>query len=199
MTWRAGLLPAGALLAVASLLTSTPTLTALAAPAVERPALGDGALTIRIARLAPAIPEPGDQLTVVGTITNSSDAPVSDVSAVLRVSPTPLVNRDEIPEVLAGAGQRLGETIVGTDEAVADELAPGQSRPFEVRADVADLGLGGVGVYVTGVEARGDSGAGAVRQDMDRTFLPWWPRDTAVEPLLLTTLWPLSGAPLRDD
>ena len=198
MTWRAGLLPAGALLAVASLLTSTPTLTALAAPAVERPALGAGDLTIRIASLAPAIPEPGDQLTVVGTITNTSDAPVSDVSAVLRVSPTPLVNRDEIPEVLAGAGQRLGEPIVGADEAVADELAPGQSRPFEVRADVADLGLEGVGVYVTGVEARGDSGTGAVRQDMDRTFLPWWPRDTAVEPLLLTTLWPLSGAPLRD-
>ena len=33
---------------------------------------------------------------------------------------------------------------------------------------------------------------------MDRTFLPWWPRDTAVEPLLLTTIWPLTGAPLRD-
>ena len=33
---------------------------------------------------------------------------------------------------------------------------------------------------------------------MDRTFLPWWPTDTAVEPLLLTTLWPLTGAPLRD-
>ena len=123
---------------------------------------------------------------------------MSDVSAVLRVSPTPLVNRDEIPEVLAGAGQRLGEPIVGADDAVADDLAPGQSRPFEVRADVADLGLEGAGVYVTGVEARGDAGAGAVRQDMDRTFLPWWPRDTVVEPLLLTTLWPLTGAPLRD-
>ena len=199
MTWRAGLLPAGALLAVASLLASTPTTpSAVAAPAVERPALGAGDLTIQITSLAPAIPEPGDELTVAGSITNSSDAPVSDVSALLRVSPTPLVNRDEIPEVLAGAGQRLGEPIVGADDAVADELAPGQSRPFEVRADIDDLGLGGAGVYVTGVEARGDAGAGTVRQDMDRTFLPWWPRDTAVEPLLLTTLWPLTGAPLRD-
>ena len=198
MTWRAGLLPAGAFLAVASLLTSTPSLTAVAAPAAERPPLGAGALTIRIASLTPAIPEPGDEITVAGTITNSSDTLVSDISAVLRVSPTPLVNRDEIPEVLAGAGQRLGEPIVGSDDAVAEDLAPGQSRPFEMRADVDDLGLAGAGVYVTGVEARGDSGAGAVRQDLDRTFLPWWPRDTVVEPLLLTTLWPLTGAPLRD-
>ncbi len=200
MTRRAGLRPAGALLAVASLLASTPTVSAVSVPTAERPALGVGALTIRITSLTPAIPEPGDELTVTGTITNSSDAPVSDISAVLRVSPTPLVNRDEIPEVLAGAGQRLGEPIVGAQDAVTDELAPGQTTPFEVRADVDDLGFTGAGAYVTGVEARGDSGtgAGAVRQDLDRTFLPWWPTDTTVEPLLLTTIWPLTGAPLRD-
>ncbi len=214
MTRRAGLRPAGALLAVASLLASTPSVTAtagnatrpttvvaatvLAVPAVERPALGAGALTVRITTLAPAIPQPGDELTVTGTVTNTSDAPVRDVSALLRVSPTPLVNRDEIPEVLAGAGQRLGEPILGADDVVADELAPGQSQPFQVRADIDDLGLASAGAYVTGVEARGDSGAGAVRQDLDRTFLPWWPTDTPVEPLLLTTIWPLTGAPLRD-
>jgi hypothetical protein len=200
VTRRAGLRPTGALLAVAALLASTPTVTAVTVPTAERPALGVGALTIRITSLTPAIPEPGDGLTVTGTITNSSDTPVSDVSAVLRVSPTPLVNRDEIPEVLAGAGQRLGEPIVGAEDAVSDELAPGQTKPFEVRADVDDLGFTGAGAYVTGVEARGDSGtgAGAVRQDLDRTFLPWWPTDTTVEPLLLTTIWPLTGAPLRD-
>jgi hypothetical protein len=109
-----------------------------------------------------------------------------------------LVNRDEIPEVLAGAGQRLGEPIVGALDDVTDQLSPGQSRPFTLRADVDDLGLAGAGAYVTGVEARGDSGAGILRQDLDRTFLPWWPPDTTVQPLLLTTIWPLTGAPERD-
>jgi hypothetical protein len=123
---------------------------------------------------------------------------VGAVSAQLRVSPTPLVNRDEIPEVLAGAGQRMGEPIVGAADDVADALSPGQSRPFTLRADVDDLGLAGAGAYVTGVEARGDSGTGILRQDLDRTFLPWWPPDTTVEPLLLTTIWPLTGAPERD-
>jgi hypothetical protein len=199
VTRRAGLRPAGALLAAASLLVATPTVTAAGAvPTVERPALGDGALSVQITSMSPAIPEPGGELTLSGTITNSSTAPVRDVSAQLRVSPTPLVNRDEIPEVLAGAGQRLGSPIVGAEDAVADALAPGQTRTFQVSADVDDMGLAGAGAYVTGVEARGDAGAGTVRQDLDRTFLPWWPPDTTILPLLLTTLWPLTGAPLRD-
>ena len=208
MTPRAGKRATGALLAVASVIACTAVASpgagagagasAVAPPTVERPAVGAGALGIRITGLSPAIPEPGDVLTVRGIITNTSDAPVRDVSAVLRVSPTPLVNRDEIPEVLAGAGQRLGQAVGGADDEVADELAAGQSEPFELRAEVEDLGLAGTGAYVTGAEALGDSGAGTVRQDLDRTFLPWWPTDTAVEPLLLTTIWPLTGAPLRD-
>ncbi len=198
MTGRAGLLPAGALLAGTSLLASPTIVGAAAPPTVERPAFGAGALTIRITGLAPAIPQPGDELTVTGIVTNTSDAPVRDVSAQLRVSPTPLVNRDEIPEVLAGAGQRVGQAVAGAQDPLVAELAPGQSQPFELRASIDDLGLAGAGAYVTGAEALGDAGAGKVRQDLERTFLPWWPGDTAVEPVLLTTIWPLTGAPLRD-
>lgn len=203
MTRRAGLIPAGALLAAASLLASPVTVGAVAPPAVvppaaQRPALGAGALAIRITDLAPAIPESGDELTVTGVVTNTSEAPVRDVSAQLRVSPTPLVNRDEVPEVLAGAGRRVGQAVVGAEDPLGAELAPGQTTQFELRADVDDLGLGGAGAYVTGVEALGDAGTGRVRQDLARTFLPWWPGDTAVEPVLLTTIWPLTGAPVRD-
>jgi hypothetical protein len=165
---------------------------------VERPALGAGALAIQITSLTPAIPKAGDQLTVLGTITNTSGAPVRDVAAVLRVSPTPLVNRDEIPEVLSGAGQRLGQPVTGAEYPVADVLAPGRSAPFELRVEVDDLGFAGAGAYVAWAEVVGDSGTGRTRQDLDRTFVPWWPTDTTVEPLLLTTVWPLTGAPLRD-
>jgi hypothetical protein len=198
VTRRARWRTAGVLLAGACLLAGTPAVGAPAAPTAVRPSIGTGALSVRIISVTPAAPQPGDELTVTGTITNTSASPVGAVSAQLRVSPTPLVNRDEIPEVLAGAGQRLGEPIVGALDDVTDELSPGQSRPFTLRADVDDLGLAGAGAYVTGVEARGDSGAGILRQDLDRTFLPWWPPDTTVQPLLLTTIWPLTGAPERD-
>ena len=205
--------PACALLAAVALLASTPaaralalppagtptrTLPTLTTPATERPAVGAGALSIRITSLDPGIPQPGDELTVQGTITNTSLAPVRTVSARLRMSPTPLINRDEIPEVLAGAGQRMGLPVAGAEVAVAEELAPGQSQPFELRTGVDDLALATAGAYVTGAEALGESGSGLVRQDLDRTFLPWWPTDTPVEALLLTTLWPLTAPPLRD-
>ncbi len=164
----------------------------------ERPAFGAGALAIRITGFEPSIPGPQDQLTLRGTITNTADVPVGSVSARLRVSPTPLANRDEVPEVLAGIGQRTGEPIAGAVSAQVGSLSPGQSVPFVLRAAVADLGLGTAGAYVTGAEALGDAGAGRVRQDLDRTFLPWWPADTEITPLGLTTLWPMTGAPLRD-
>jgi hypothetical protein len=182
---------------MAGLLTSSPH-PATASPPADRPALGAGALSIRITNVTPAIPEPGDELVVTGTITNVSPTPVRDVSAILRVSPTPVVNRNEIPEVLGGGGQRTGVAVAGSEDDVADDLAAGATRTFTVRADIDDLGLAGPGAYVTGAEVLGDSGAGRTRQDLERTFLPWWPGDTAVEPLLLTTIWPLTGAPLRD-
>ncbi len=185
-------------MAVAGLLAIWHQPAAAEQPSADRPAIGAGALSIRITGLAPAIPDPGDELVVTGTITNVSPDPVSDVSAVLRVSPTPVVNRDEIPEVLAGAGQRTGVPVPGSEQEVASTLGAGQSAAFTLRADIGDLRLAGPGAYVTGAEALGDSGAGRTRQDLERTFLPWWPQDTAVEPVLLTTIWPLTGAPLRD-
>ena len=199
MTWRFGLRPAAMLLALAAALilgsqTGAPGIPA----ALDRPAVGAGSLSLRIVEFEPSIPAAGDTLTLRGTITNTSQVPVRDVAAALRVSVTPLQNRDEIPEVLAGAGQRFGQEIPGTRVSVTEELAPGASQPFELTAEVADLGLASSGVYVTGAEALGDAGTGLTRQDLDRTFLPWWPQNAGVEPLLLTTVWPLTGAPLRD-
>ena len=170
----------------------------MGAPAVERPPVGAGALSIRISNVDPAIPQPGDELTLQGTITNTSVAPVGTVTVQLRMSPTPLINRDEIPEVLAGAGQRVGLPVAGAQDDVAEQMASGQTQAFELRAEVDDLGLATAGAYVTGAEVLGDSGTGLVRQDLDRTFLPWWPTDTPVEPVLLTTLWPLTAPPLSD-
>ena len=199
MTWRFGLRPAAMLLAlVAALILGFLTVTADWAAALDRPAVGVGALSLRIVEFEPSIPTAEDTLTLRGTITNTSQEPVRDVATALRVSVTPLQNRDEIPEVLSGAGQRFGREIPGTRVSVADELAPGASQPFELTAEVSNLGLAGSGVYVTGAEALGDSGAGLIRQDLDRTFLPWWPQSAGVEPLLLTTVWPLTGTPLRD-
>lgn len=189
-------MPAGA--AATEPAASSPEAVVGTAAATERAPVGEGALSVRITTLSPAVPTAGATLTVRGTITNVATVPVSSISAVLRVSPTPLPSRGEIPEVLAGAGQRIGLPVAGTADDIADTLPVGASREFSMEAAVDDLGLASPGVYVTGVEAQGDAGNGIVRQDIDRTFLPWWPTGTSAQPLLLTTLWPISTAPVRD-
>lgn len=189
--------PAGAATARQHGTQSLRTPTAASAAAAERPAVGAGALIVRIAAFEPDVPEAGDTLSVSGTITNTSSTPVTDVAAVLRMSPSPLPSRQEIPEVLAGAGTRLGERV-GDEVALTRSLGPGRAIGFDLRVAVEDLDLASPGVYVTGVEARGSTGDGVVRQDIDRTFLCWWPEGTTAKPLLLTTLWPLSAVPSRD-
>jgi hypothetical protein len=160
--------------------------------------MGAGSLAVLISDFEPAIPTAGSVLNIRGTVTNTSARPVGEVSVGLRLSSTPLPSRGEIPEILAGAGTRVGFPVAGVADAITEELAAGAVAEFALSVPVDDLGLAAPGVYVTGVEALGSTGAGIVRQDLDRTFLPWWPEGTAVEPLLLTTLWPLVGAPLRD-
>jgi hypothetical protein len=160
--------------------------------------MGAGALAVRIVSFEPAIPTAGSRLTIRGTVSNTSRAPVDEVAVALRISSTPLPSRGEIPEVLAGSGTRVGMGVPDAARPIADQLAAGAVSDFALSVPVDDLGLAAPGVYVTGVEALGSTGTGVVRQDLDRTFLPWWPEGTAVQPLLLTTLWPLVGAPLRD-
>lgn len=169
-------------------------------PPWERQAVGLGNLSVRITSIEPAIPEPGDTLTVRGTITNGSADAVTDVSAVLRISPTALPSRGEIAEILSGTGQRVGLPVAGAGATaeVSDSLEAGAAAGFTLQAEVDSLGLRGAGVYTAGAEARGSTGGPVVRQDLDRTFLPWWPDGTQAEPLAVTTLWPVTAAPVRD-
>ncbi len=188
------LLP-GALLAAAMLLH--PGHAAVAAPAA-RPAVGAGQLSIRIDTVSPAVPAEGDTLTIRGTITNTSQAPVSEVSAVLRVSARRLIARSDIGSVVAGRSSLTGQRVTDVRDPVPDGLAAGQAATFQLRVAVDELPLGPPGAYVIGAEALGDAGAGIQRQDLDRTFLPWWPRGSDVRPVEVALLWPISGRPVRD-
>jgi hypothetical protein len=147
--------------------------------------------------MSPAVPSAGDELTFTGLVTNPGPGVVRDVEAQLRISRTLVTRRDEFADVLAGGRDRLGAPVPPRVKLTA-RLAAGDSASFRVSVPVSQLRLGRAGVYVMGLEVLGDAGAGVVRQDVDRTFVPWWPPDTDAQPLLLTTLWPLTVPPLRD-
>lgn len=165
----------------------------------DRPAVGAGVLSIRIRSVTPTIAEDEEDTVLLrGTITNSSTTAVTGVVAAMRISPAPLAGRSEIPGVVSGSSNRFGTRVAGARQDVAGTLESGASAEFSLRAEVADLGLTQAGAYVIGAEVLGNSGAGAQRQDLDRTFLPWWPKGANAEPLLLTMLWPVVGRPIRD-
>ncbi len=165
----------------------------------DRPAIGAGNLRVEIVDVSPDVPELDDDVTLRGTVGNVSAVAARDVSVMLRLSSTPLPNRSEIAAVLvSGTSTRYGNPLAGVTQSISTELAPGESASFTLKVAVDDLGLGPSGAYVLGVEARASTGSGVVAQDLDRTLLPWWPEDHPAQPLLLTTLWPLTGRPERD-
>ncbi len=193
--------PARALtLVVAAVVAIAPSLTTSAAPvpAGDRPPVGAGALEIRIDSMSPPIPRPGQTVTIRGTVTNISQLAASDVSVHLRISASRVSARSDIRSVIEGRAALLGVAVPGVTDQVAGGLAAGQSAEFQLIVPVSELGLDEPGAYVIGAEVRGDVGSGVQRQDLDRTFLPWWPPGSGVEPLTVALLWPITGRPIRD-
>lgn len=151
-----------------------------------------------ITAFRPVVPKPTSTLRVRGSVVNTSEKPVSNVTVALRLSPTPLNSRSEIGEVLSGNTTREGIRMASTMTTLTVELPPQASVDFTLEVPVDTLTLPQPGTYVTAVEALGDAGVGFERQALARTFLPWWPPGTEAQPIGLTLLWPLTGPALRD-
>jgi hypothetical protein len=159
------------------------------------------AVAIRLSTMTPLVPGPGDTLTITGVATNDTDDTVSDVSVRLRLSPTPVRDRDEIQDILSGNAGRTGIAIDATTAPVAGELEPGASVTFTLAAELDDLGLSGSfpQVVVLGVEVLADTdGDGSTTQaGFVRVPLPWFPDPALVDPTRVVWLYPLSSAPTR--
>ncbi len=175
-----------------------------AAAAVPRAvaAVDSGVVGVTITGLAPLVPAPGGTLVVTGTVTNTATTPVSGVAVRLRLSPTPVRSRAEIPQILAGQAGRTGVAVEGTRTDVTAELAPGARAPFRIAVPLDDLALPASRseVAVLGVESLGDvpdDGQGPVQTGLARTFLPWFPVSGQVAPTPVVWLYPLTSAPAR--
>jgi hypothetical protein len=154
---------------------------------------------------SPAVPTAADTLVVSGNLVNSTNETVSQVSVRLRISPTPVRSRAEIPLILAGDAGRSGAVVTDSNVELSAPLPPGAKSPFEISVPVASLGLPAqdAAVFVVGVEALANTpgdGLGPVPVDFVRSFIPWFPVPAAVSPTQVVWLYPLSSAPslLRD-
>jgi hypothetical protein len=189
----AGLL---ACLVAAPAAPAAPAPPAALAPAVDQPP----AVTVSLTSLAPVVPAPGDDLTVSGVVTNTTDAVVRDVQVRLRVSPTPVRNRAEIAPILAGDAGRTGVAVERSRTDVTANLQPGAAASFTFTVPLTALNLpkDRNEVVVLGIESISRSGQDAPAQSgFTRTFLPWFPVPETVKPTRVVWLWPLSTTPSR--
>ncbi len=181
--------------------------TAPGAGAAPRTAVGSavqtpGVLPVTLTSMTPAVPTPADTLVLTGTVTNTAPTTARQVVVRLRLSPTPVRNRSEITDILAGTAGRTGVAVDGTRTAVADALAPGARADFRITVPVAALRLPAATaeVVVLGVESLADvdnDGQGTIQTGLTRAFLPWFPVAGQVSPTPVVWLFPLTTAPSR--
>jgi hypothetical protein len=161
-------------------------------------------LGVTIDSLAPAAPQPGDQLVISGQVTNNGSSDVRTVSVRLRMSPTALTGRAEIGQIVSGNTDRTGNPVDGSAVDLTTDLSPGSSVAYTITVPVANLSLSQhtASVRIIGVEALGDAvpgdGYGPEGLGLTLTFLPWFPPDATVTPTRVLWLLPLTDRPARD-
>jgi hypothetical protein len=194
----AATLPAWATAAVADL-TPSPTPTSSS---------GTSALPVLVtlAGVSPLAPQPGDDLTVRGTLTDQAATPVSNLTVALLVSRTKIGSRGAFQEFAATPdGPPPSDASAPTSQSAVlarTELDTGESERFSVTVPVDDLALPQAWqVYEMTVVVSGDTVTGHVTARQLRTFLPWAPVGVpgVGQPTRLAWVWPIVDRPHRSD
>lgn len=155
-------------------LALTSLLAAVAHPATADEASAEPAISLEITKVAPAVVEPGQDVTIHATITNNTAEPIADPRIALRIHRYRLGSNAEL---LSWAEAPLSDSAgdVLTTLVFEEPLEPGQSRSFEITGLAQDLGLSGAadawGPRGIAVELT-DAGR---RVELERTFLLWQP------------------------
>lgn len=153
-------------------------------------------LSVRMQSLKPLVAAPDKTLRLAGRLTNNSGSPVTAVQVRLLLSASPLTTRGAIGDTVAGL------VLDGPPTQFVSSPIPvilgNAGSSWELSAPLSSLPLASTGVYVLGVEAIGTTSDGITqRLGITRTFLPWFPDPTAVDPSAIVWLWPVTAAPAR--
>lgn len=138
------------------------------------------------------------KFTLSGTVTNNGDETLENVQVLPRWDLNPVESRAEIREVVADPEAHSGLRYEPGE--FLDELAPGQSKTFELDFtgdEVASIGFYAPGVYVMGVDvnATPSDGDRILQLDNDRTFVTWLPDGIKLPEVPVSMLWPVTAQP----
>ena len=188
----AAIAPAAIALAAAGPAAASPA-TAGAAGAARQPG-GTLPVSLAITSIRPGYVTPGKPVTVTGSVTNTSRAPITGITVRLRSSRTAFSSRDGLQVYADGATVGADSPVAGAQTAALGTLAPRATAPWSIRLRAGQLGLATFGVYPLAAEADGATGAAIVT---NRTFLVFWPGKRALNPVRqhVAWIWPLIGQP----
>jgi Family of unknown function (DUF6049) len=162
-----------------------------AAAAGSQPRGGSLPVSIAITSITPDFLTPGKPVTVVGSVTNISGAPITGMKVRLRSAGTPFDNRDAL-QVYADSASVADSPVSGAVMPIPGTLAPHTTADWSIPLRAGQLGVTEFGVYPLAAEA--DSSAGTVST---RTFLPFWPRKRVLHPVRqdIAWIWPVISPP----
>lgn len=160
-------------------------------------------VSIQLDSLQPIAPQPGDALTITGTVTNVSPDAIGGLGVELLMGPT-LGNRSTFDEFAAdptGSVSGLTQVAAALTPLADPTLEPGGHEPFRISVPVNNLGLTTTTwqVHELGIQVNGTTTAGVGPVGQLRTFLPWAPNSArfGLDRLQIAWLWPLIDRPHR--
>ena len=159
-----------------------------------RQAGGSLPVSLTINSVSPAYLTPGMPVTVAGSVTNTSHAPITGMTVRLRSSRTAISSRGGLQTYADGSVSGADSPVSGAVTAIRGTLGPHATARWSIRLRASQLGLTFFGVYPLAAEADNAAGAALVT---NRTFLPFWPGKRALDPVRqhIGWIWPLIGRP----
>ncbi len=168
-----------------------------AVPATAATATVERVLPVVVAanRISPAVLEPGQDLTVGVTLTNTGTTPVARPRAFVNLDRRAFVSRSSLDRWREAAPFSAAGTAVGQAD-LETPLAPGATASLTITVPAASIGLssaagawGARGLAVEVVDAEDPT---RIRLGVVRTFVVWFPPQE-VTPTTLSVLVPFTG------
>jgi hypothetical protein len=154
---------------------------------------GTSPVSVAITSMSPGYAQPGQTVTVSGTLTNTSSNALSGLSIQLNSSSTPFGYRGQLQQYADG-DLSDDSPVSGAVTNLNQAVAPHATVSWSVPLNPADVPITSTfGVYPLAAEAY----SGFAELAVSRTFLPFWPGNKAQDPTAqqIAWVWPLIDQP----
>lgn len=191
---------------IVALLLAAPLLAALETPANARTytpvSLTDRgvshSLSVSIDSVSPNWAQPGKRITVHGTVTNNTGSSVSGLRVAMQTESTAAFSSRSAMEGyvagVSGSNAYLATSPAGAPYPLPGVIRPGATVNWSVSFPASAPGYPQFGVYPLAAVVYSSSSSPLATE---RTLLPYWPGNSAADPLRVSWVWPLVDQPQR--